>query len=38
MASAKEWEEQFSEKYDFVGYLVNELSTDREDSFERIEQ
>lgn len=24
MASAKEWEEQFSERYDFVGYLVQD--------------
>ena len=30
MASAKEWEEQFSEKYDFVGYLVQEIVEDKE--------
>jgi membrane-associated progesterone receptor component len=42
MASAKEWEEQFSERYDFVGYLVQEggeeaASEDKADSKEKKE-
>jgi len=35
MASAKEWEEQFSEKYDFVGYLVQEVVEEKETSGEK---
>lgn len=26
MSSAKEWEEQLSERYDFVGYLVQDAN------------
>lgn len=33
-----EWEQQFSERYEFVGNLVPELIEKEEDSFEKIEE
>jgi len=36
--TVNEWEQQFNEKYDFVGNLVKEVIEKEEDSFERIEE
>lgn len=34
----QEWEQQFSERYEFVGNLVKEVIEKEEDSFEKIEE
>ena len=36
--TVQEWEQQFSERYEFVGNLVPEVIEKDEDSFERIEE
>ena len=38
MNTVQEWEQQFSERYEFVGNLVPDVIEKDEDSFERIEE
>lgn len=36
--TVQEWEQQFSDRYEFVGNLVKEVIEKEEDSFEKIEE